>query len=76
MMRSELDLFVTMTITLSVLYCVFAISHGRWRMVHLTITTSRITQQFRGTLPFDPASGSLICDRDEKYRLVKSLEER
>jgi hypothetical protein len=45
-------------------------------MVHLNITTSSITQQFRGTLPFDPASRFLICDREEKYRLVKDLEER
>lgn len=80
---AAMDLFMVPTITFSVLYCFFAISHDRRRILHFNVTrhpTSLwIVQQLREAFPFESASRFLIFDRDAKYGLevpmaVRSLK--
>ena len=66
-------IFTVPTVTFSVLYCFFVISHDRRRILHCNVTrhpTSLwIIQQLREAFPFDSAPRFLIFDRDAKYGL-------
>jgi len=68
-----MDLFTVPTVTFSVLYCFFIISHERRSILHFNITkhpTSLwIVQQLREAFPLDSAPKFLIFDRDAKYGL-------
>jgi putative transposase len=70
---AAMDFFTVPTITLSMLYCFFVISHERRRILHINVTrhpTSHwIIQQLREALPYEPAPPYLILDRDGKYGL-------
>src|SRR6267378_553003 len=61
------------TITFSVLYCFFVISHDRRRILDFNVTKHPtglwIVQQLREAFPFESAPRFLIFDRDAKYRL-------
>jgi len=78
-----MDFFAVPTVTFSVLYCFFVISHDRRRILHCNVTrhpTSLwIVQQLREAFPLDSAPRFLIFDRDAKYGLealaaVRSLK--
>ena len=82
---AAMDFFTVPTVTFSVLYCFFVISHDRRRILHCNVTrhpTSLwIVQQLREAFPFDSAPRFLIFDRDAKYGLevpavVRSLNMR
>ena len=66
-----MDFFTVPTVTFSVLYCFFVISHDRRRILHCNVTrhpTSLwIVQQLREAFPFDLAPRFLIFNRDAKY---------
>jgi putative transposase len=68
---AAMDFFTVPTITFSVLYCFFVISHDRRRMVHFNVTkhpnSSWVVQQLREAFPFESAPRFLIFDRDSKY---------
>ena len=68
---AAMDFFTVPTVTFSLLYCFFVISHDRRRIVHCNVTrhpTSLwILQQLREAFPFDSAPRFLIFDRDAKY---------
>jgi len=67
------DFFTVPTLTFSVLYCFFIISHDRRRVLHFNVTqhpTSRwIVQQLREAFPYQSTSKFLIFDHDAKYGL-------
>jgi putative transposase len=80
---AAMDFFTVATATFGVLYCLFVISHGRRRILHLNVTkrptASWIIQQLREAFPFESAPRYLIFDRDAKYGLdvpvaVRSLK--
>ena len=64
-------IFTVPTVTFSVLYCFFVISHDRRRILHCNVTrhpTSLwIIQQLREAFPFDSAPRFLIFDRDARF---------
>jgi len=68
---AAMDFFTVPTVTFSVLYCFFVISHDRRRILHCNVTrhpTSLwIIQQLREAFPFASAPRFLIFDRDAKY---------
>jgi transposase InsO family protein len=68
-----MDFFTVPTITFSLLYCFFVISHDRRRILHFNVTkhpTSLwIVQQLREAFPFGSAPRFVIFDRDAKYGL-------
>src|SRR6266478_2233359 len=68
-----MDFFTVPTITFSVLYCFFVISHDRRRILHFNVTkhptSSWIVQQLREAFPFGSAPRFVIFDRDAKYGL-------
>jgi putative transposase len=70
---AAMDFFTVPTVTFSVLYCLFVISHDRRRILHCNVTrhpTSLwIVQQLREAFPFDSAPRFLVFDRDAKYGL-------
>ena len=70
---AAMDFFTVPTVTFSVLYCLFVISHDRRRILHCNVTrhpTSLwIVQQLREAFPFDLAPRFLVFDRDAKYGL-------
>ena len=70
---AAMDFFTVPTVTFSVLYCFFVISHDRRRILHCNVTrrpTSLwIVQQLREAFPFDSAPRFLVFDRDAKYGL-------
>ena len=70
---AAMDFFTVPTITFSVLYCFFVISHDRRRILHFNVTkhpTSLwIVQQLREAFPFGSAPRFVIFDRDAKYGL-------
>src|SRR5713226_1272884 len=70
---AAMDFFTVPTITFSVLYCFFVISHDRRRILHFNVTkhpTSLwIVQQLREAFPFESAPRFVIFDRDAKYGL-------
>ena len=66
------DGFLTVpTLTFSVLYCFFVISHDRRRILYFNVTwhptSTWIIQQLRETFPYDSLAKFLIFDRDAKY---------
>ncbi len=68
---AAMDFFTVPTIWFSVLYCFFAISHDRRRILHFKVTKHPaslwIVQQLREALPFESSPRFLIFDRDGKY---------
>jgi putative transposase len=70
---AAMDFFTVPTITFSVLYCFFVISHDRRRILHFNVTkhptSSWIVQQLREAFPFESAPRFVIFDRDAKYGL-------
>jgi len=70
---AAMDFFSVPTITFSVLYCFFVISHDRRRILHCNVTkhpTSLwIVQQLREAFSFGSAPRLVIFDRDAKYGL-------
>jgi transposase InsO family protein len=71
---AAMDFFTVPTVTFSLLYCCFVISHDRRRILHFNVTrhpTSRwIVQQLREAFPYQTAPQFLIFDHDAQYRLV------
>jgi len=67
--------FAVPTVTFSVLYCLFVISHDRRRVLHFNVTkhptSLSIIQHLREAFPFELAPRFLIFDRDAKYGLVE-----
>jgi len=70
---AAMDFFTVPTVTFSVLYCFFVISHDRRRILRCNVTrhptSSWIVQQLREAFPFDSAPRFLVFDRDAKYGL-------
>src|SRR3981189_897271 len=70
---AAMDFFTVPTVTFSVLYCFFVISHDRQRILHFNVTKHPaslwIVQQLREAFPFESAPRFLIFDRDAKYGL-------
>jgi putative transposase len=70
---AAVDFFTVPTVTFSLLYGFFIISHHRRRILHFNVTrhptSSWIVQQLREAFPFDSAPRFLIFDRDTKYGL-------
>lgn len=68
---AAMDFFTVPTVTFSVLYCFFIISHDRRRILHFNIskypTSLWIVQQLREAFPYGSAPHYLIFDRDGKY---------
>jgi putative transposase len=68
---AAMDFFTVPTVTFSVLYCFFVISHNRRRILHFNVTKHPsslwIVQQLREAFPFESASRFLLFDRDGKY---------
>ena len=66
-----MDFFTVPTVSISLLYCFFIISHDHRRILHFNVkkhpTTQWIVQQLREASPFDSASRFLIYDRDAEY---------
>ena len=60
-----MDFFTVPTVTFSVFYCFFVISHDRRRILHCNVTIVQLREAF----PFDSAPRFLIFDRDAKYGL-------
>src|ERR1039457_3668795 len=70
---AAMDFFTVPTVTFSLLYCFFVISHGRRRILHFNVTchptSTWIVQQLREAFPYQSASKFLLFDRDAKYGL-------
>jgi len=70
---AAMDFFTVPTLTCSVLYCFFLISHDRRRILHFNVTrhptSSWIVQQLREAFPYQSTPKFLIYDHDAKYGL-------
>ena len=70
---AAMDFFTVPTVTFSLLYCFFVISHDRRRVLHFNVTchptSAWIVQQLREAFPYKTAPPFLICDHDAKYGL-------
>src|SRR6266581_7214450 len=70
---AAMDFFTVPTVTFSVLYCFFVISHDRRRILHFNVThhptSSWIVQQLREAFPYQSTPKFLIYDHDAKYGL-------
>jgi transposase InsO family protein len=68
---AAMDFFTVPTLTFSVLYCFFIISHDRRCILHCNITrhptSTWIAQQLREAFPYDAVPRFLILDHDAKY---------
>jgi putative transposase len=68
---AAMDFFALPTITFSVLYGFFIISHDRRRILHFNVTqhptSTWIIQQLREAFPYRSSPRFLIFDRDSKY---------
>src|SRR5467141_201724 len=82
---AAMDFFTVPTVTFSVLYCFFVISHDRRRILHFNVTKHPaslwIVQQLREAFPFESAPWFLVFDHDGKYGVevpaaVRSLKIR
>jgi putative transposase len=77
---AAMDFFTVPTMTFSLLYCFFILSHDRRQILHFNVTrhpTSRwIIQQLREAFPYETAPRYLIFDRDGKYGLEVPLAAR
>ena len=63
--------FTVPTLPFGVLYCFFAISHDRRRILHFNVTrhptSAWVSQQLREAFPYDPATKYLIFDRAKNF---------
>ena len=70
---AAMDFFTVPTVTFSLLYCFFVISHDRRRVLHFNVTchptSAWIVQQLREAFPYQSAPKFLIFDHDAKYGL-------
>jgi putative transposase len=77
---AAMDFFTIPTVAFRVLYCFFAISHDRRRILHFNVTrhpTSQwIVQQLREAFLFGSAPKFPIFERDAKYGLEVSTAVR
>ena len=68
---AAMDFFTVPTLTFSVLYCFFIISHDRRRILHCNVTRhptgTWIAQQLREAFPYAAVPKFLILDHDAKY---------
>src|SRR5712664_2597661 len=68
---AAVDFFTAPTITFSMLYCFFVISHDRRRILHINVTkhptSGWIIQQLREAFPFEASHKYLIFDGDHKF---------
>jgi len=68
---AAMDFFTVPTLTFTVLYCFFIISHDRRRILHFNVcrhpTSSWIVQQLREAFPHQEVPEFLIFDHDAKY---------
>jgi len=68
-----MDFFTVPTVTFSLLYYFFVISHDRRRILHFNVTchptSAWIVQQLREAFPYESAPRFLIFDHDAKYGL-------
>ena len=66
-----MDFFTVPTLTFSVLYCFFIISHDRRRILHCNVTwhptSTWIAQQLREAFPYGAVPKFLVFDHDAKY---------
>jgi putative transposase len=66
-----LDFFTVPTVTFKLLYCFFAIEHGRRRILHVNTTrhptADWVVQQLRETFPEAGQYRHVILDRDSKF---------
>jgi len=82
---AAMDFFTVSTVTFSLLYCFFVITHDRRRILHFNVTrhptSTWVIQQLREAFPFEAGARFLIFDRDSKFSLevavaVRSLNVR
>lgn len=70
---AAMDFFTVPTLTFSVLYCFFVISHDRRRILHFNVTgrptSAWIVQQLREAFPYASAPKFLILYHGAKYGL-------
>ena len=68
---AAMDFFTVPTVSFSLLYCFFILSHDRRQILHCNVTrhptSAWIIQQLREAFPFQYAPRFLIFDRDAKY---------
>ena len=68
---AAMDFFTVPTLTFSVLYCFFIISHDRRRILHCNVTlhptSTWIAQQLREAFAYAAVPKFLILDHDAKY---------
>jgi putative transposase len=68
---AAMDFFSVPTVTFSVLYVLFVMSHDRRRILHINVsrhpTSDWIAQQLREAFPYQLAPKFLILDHDGKY---------
>jgi putative transposase len=68
---AAMDFFTVPTLTFSVLYCFFVISHERRRILHFNATRhptgAWVSQQLRKAFPYDCAAKYLILDRASNF---------
>jgi putative transposase len=66
-----LDFFTVPMVTFKLLYCFFAIEHGRRKILHINTTcyptAEWVVQQLRETFPETGQYRSVILDRDSKF---------
>ena len=66
-----LDFFTVPTVTFKLLYCFFAIEHGRRKILHINTTCDPtaewVVQQLRETFPETGQYRYVILDRDSKF---------
>jgi hypothetical protein len=66
-----LDFFTVPTVTFKLLYCFFAIEHGRRKILHINTTchptAEWVVQQLRETFPETGQYRYVILDRDSKF---------
>jgi putative transposase len=70
---AAMDFFTVPTVTFSVLYCFFVISHDRRRILQFNVTrhptSSWIVQQLREAFPYQSTPKFVLFDHDAKYGL-------
>jgi len=68
---AAMDFFTVPTLTFSVLYCFFVISHDRRRILHFNVTRHPssvwVIQQLREAFPYDSAPRYLVFDRAANF---------
>ena len=75
-----MDFFVVATATFRVLYVLFVIRHGRWRIMHVGVTqhptSAWVIQQLREAFPYDEVPEHLVFDRDSKFsaEVIRTIE--